>query len=595
MIGDCHTAALVGSDGSIDWLCIPMFDSPACFAALLGNSKNGRWLLAPADPPKKVTRRYRGDSLILETEYETETGAVTVIDCMPPRTREPDLVRMVVGTRGSVKMRMELVIRFDYGWVVPWVQQTKDGIRATAGPDTLVLSTPVELRGEELTTVADFTVSAGERVPFTLLWHASHESTPAIPDAEEAIRTTEAWWKEWSSQCKYDGQWRDAVMRSLVVLKGLTFAPTGGIVAAPTMSLPEKIGGGKNWDYRFCWLRDATFTVYALLNAGYQLEAKEFRDWLVRAVAGLPGELQIAYNILGVRRLTELELDWLSGYENSKPVRVGNAAWNQFQLDVYGEVLDMMYLSRRRGLPESGEVWAVEKAILKFLEDAWQRPDDGIWETRGPRVPITHSRVMAWVAFDRALKAVEHFGCDGPAEKWRAIRDRIHAEVCEQGFNTQLNSFVQTYGSDQLDGSLLMIPLVGFLEKDDPRLAGTVDAIQERMMYKGFVYRHPSPSGEEGLAEKEGSFLACSFWMVDCLELLGRHDEAVKLFERLLSVRNDLGLLAEQYDPLARRQLGNFPQAFSHIGVVNSARNLSMEHGPAKDRHQSSGAAKEKD
>lgn len=595
MIGDCHTAALVGSDGSIDWLCFPMFDSPACFAALLGNSKNGRWLLAPADPPKKVTRRYRGDSLILETEYETETGAVTVIDCMPPRTSEPDLVRLVVGKRGSVKMRMELVIRFDYGWVVPWVQQTKDGIQAIAGPDTLVLSTPIELRGEEMTTVADFAVSAGERVPFTLLWHASHEATPTIPDAEEAIRTTEAWWKEWSSQCRFKGKWRDAVMRSLVVLKGLTFAPTGGIVAAPTMSLPEKIGGRKNWDYRYCWLRDSTFTVYALLNAGYQLEAKEFRDWLVRAVAGLPDELQIAYNILGVRRLTELELDWLSGYESSKPVRVGNAAWNQFQLDVYGEVLDMMYLSRRRGLPESDAAWQVEKAILKFLEDAWQRPDDGIWETRGPRTPITHSRVMAWVAFDRAVKSVEHYGCDGPADKWRAIRDRIHAEVCEQGFNPKLNSFVQTYGSDQLDGSLLMIPLVGFLEKDDPRLKGTVEAIQNEMMYGGFVYRHPSPTGVEGLPEREGSFLVCSFWMVDCLELLGRHEEAVELFERLLSVRNDLGLLAEQYDPVARRQLGNFPQGFSHIGVVNSARNLTAEHGPAKDRHQSSGAAKEKD
>jgi GH15 family glucan-1,4-alpha-glucosidase len=586
MIGDCHTAALVGSDGSIDWLCFPMFDSPACFAALLGEPKNGRWLLAPADRPKNVTRQYRGDSLILETEYETETGAVTVIDCMPPRTREPDLVRMVVGKRGTVRMRMELVIRFDYGWVVPWVRQTDDGIQAIAGHDTLVLRTPVKLRGEEFTTVSDFTVSAGERVPFVLVWHPSHHATPAIPDADDAIRSTEKWWQEWASQCNYEGPWRDAVMRSLVVLKGLSYAPTGAMVAAPTMSLPEKIGGSRNWDYRYCWLRDATFTVYALLNAGYQLEAKEFRDWLVRAVAGLPGELQIAYSILGIRRLTELELDWLPGYENSKPVRIGNAAWNQFQLDVYGEVLDMMHLSRRRGLQSSDAAWAVEKAILKFLEDAWQRPDDGIWEVRGPRIPITHSKVMAWVAFDRGVKAVESFGCEGPVEKWRQIRDRIHAEVCEHGFNSKLNSFVQYYGSDQLDGSLLMIPLVGFLEKDDPRLRGTVDAIQKRLMYKGFVYRHPAKAVEE-LAEKEGSFLACSFWMVDCLMLLGRHDEATELFERLLSVRNDVGLLAEEYDPVAGRQLGNFPQAFSHIGLVNSARNLTARHGPAKDRHQS--------
>ena len=561
MIGDCHTAALVGSDGSIDWLCFPMFDSPACFAALLGNPKNGRWLLAPADPPTKATRRYRGDSLILETEYETETGAVTVIDCMPPRTREPDLVRLVVGKRGTVQMRMELVIRFDYGWVVPWVQQTDDGIRAIAGPDTLVLSTPVKLRGEELTTVADFSVSAGESVPFVLAWHASHETVSDIPDAEEAIRSTEAWWKEWSSQCNYKGPWREAVMRLAGRAQGFDVRTDGGIVAAPTTSLPEKLGGGRNWDYRFCWLRDATFTVYALLNAGYQLEAKEFRDWLVRAVAGLPGELQIAYNILGVRRLTELELDWLSGYENSKPVRIGNAAWNQFQLDVYGEVLDMMYLSRRQGLPESDAVWQVEKEILKFLEEAWQRPDDGIWEMRGPRVPITHSRVMAWVAFDRAVKTIESFGCDGPVEKWREIRDRIHAEVCDQGFNSQLNSFVQTYGSDQLDGSLLMIPLVGFLEKEDPRLAGTVEAIQKGLMYKGFVYRHPPVDGET-LSDREGSFLVCSFWMVDCLELLGRHEEAVELFERLLSVRNDLGLLAEQYDPEAGRSLGIFRRRF---------------------------------
>ncbi len=587
MIGDCHTAALVGIDGSIDWLCFPMFDSPACFAALLGSAKNGRWLLAPTGNATKVSRRYRGDTLILETDYETESGTVTVIDCMPPRTREPDLIRLVVGKHGTVRMRMELVIRFDYGWVVPWVERIEKGIRATAGPDTLVLQAPVELRGEDFTTVADFEVSAGDRVPFVLMWHASNEPAPVTLDVEEAIESTESWWQEWSARCNYEGPWREAVMRSLIVLKGLAFAPTGAIVAAPTTSLPEKIGGNRNWDYRFCWLRDATFTVYALLNAGYQLEAKEFRDWLVRAVAGHPGELQIAYNILGVRRLTELEIDWLSGYENSLPVRTGNAAWNQFQLDVYGEVIDLLHLSRRQGLAENETIWDVEKAILQFLEEAWKRPDDGIWEMRGPRVPITHSKVMAWVAFDRAVKTVECYGLEGPVEKWRRIRDDIHREVCEQGFNQKLNSFVQYYGSDQLDGSLLMIPLVGFLGKDDPRLRGTVDAIQKELMYGGFVYRHDAAGGTDQLPEKEGSFLACSYWLVDCLALLDRREEANELFERLLAIRNDLGLLAEQYDPVAGRLLGNFPQAFSHIGLVNSARNLATEYGPAKDRHQS--------
>jgi GH15 family glucan-1,4-alpha-glucosidase len=584
MIGDCQTAALVGRDGSIDWLCLPWFDSAACFAALLGTEKNGRWLLAPAGSLKKTSRRYQGDSLILETDYETDDGAVTVVDCMPPRSEQADLIRLVTGRAGKVPMRMELVIRFDYGWVVPWVTHIEHGIQAVAGPDTLTLRSPIELRGEDLTTVADFTVSAGERVPFVLSWRASHLPLAADVDAEEAIRFTQDWWREWSSRFTYDGPWRDAVMRSLITLKGLTFAPTGGIVAAATTSLPEHIGGVRNWDYRYCWLRDATFTMYSLLMAGYSAEAKEFRDWLLRAVAGDPTSLQIMYSITGKRRLTELELDWLPGYEGSRPVHIGNAASSQFQLDVYGEVLDMLHTSRRVGLPEDEAAWRFEKALLRFLAKAWKEPDEGIWEVRGPRRHFTHSKVMAWVAFDRAVKAVERNGLEGPVDEWKKWRDAIHAEVCEQGFNSQLSSFVQYYGSDQLDASLLMLPLVKFLPASDPRIQGTVTAIGERLMRDGFVDRYVTQERIDGLPPGEGSFLPCSFWYCDNLAMLGRSEEATELFERLLAVRNDLGLLAEEYDPRAGRLLGNFPQAFSHVGLLNTARNLTPGECPAEHR-----------
>jgi GH15 family glucan-1,4-alpha-glucosidase len=585
MIGDCQTAALVGLDGSIDWLCFPWFDSAACFAAILGTPDNGRWLLCPAKKQTKVERRYRGDTLILETDYETEDGAVTVIDCMPPRDNRADVVRVVVGKRGSVRMRMELVIRFDYGSIVPWVQRTETGISAVAGPDSLFLDTPVELRGEAFTTVADFTVSAGQSIPFALTWYPSHETPPDRCEPDKLIEQTESWWQDWSSHCSYEGPWRDAVMRSLITLKALTFAPTGGIVAAATTSLPEKIGADRNWDYRYCWDRDATFTLYSLLNNGYVEEATAFRDWLLRAVAGHPAELQIMYSIFGARRLTELELDWLPGYENSKPVRIGNAAWKQLQLDVYGEVIDMLHVCRRKGLPGSDPAWRLEVAILEFLEHAWQKPDEGIWEMRGPRRHFTHSKVMAWVAFDRGIRAVEDFDMDGPVDRWREIRKQIHEEVCQRGFNAKLNSFVQSYETEFLDASLLMIPLVGFLPAKDERVIGTVAAIERHMLWKGFVRRYTTRD-VEGQPFHEASFLACSFWYVDNLVLQGRHDEAAEIFERLLAIRNDLGLLAEEYDPVAKRQIGNFPQAFSHVGLVNSAQNLASAEGPAKHRRK---------
>jgi len=584
MIGDCQTAALVGDDGSIDWLCLPAFDSAACFAALLGDRKNGRWLLAPAEAVAPSRRGYRGDTLILETDYETADGAVTVVDCMPPRSEEPDLIRLVVGRAGSVRMRMELIIRFDYGSLVPWVQKADGGITATAGPDTLILQTPVELQGRDLTTFAEFTVSAGEQVPFVLMWYASHLKPPGPVDALKAVAFTESWWKEWSGCCRHEGPWRDAVVRSLIVLKALTFAPTGGIVAAPTTSLPEHIGGVRNWDYRYCWLRDATFTLYSLLEAGYDDEAIAFRNWLLRAVAGDPASLHIMYNIHGARRLPELELSWLDGYEDSRPVRIGNAASEQFQLDVYGEVLGMLYVCRRKGLPESEPEWRFEKALLRFLDEAWTRPDEGIWEVRGPRRHFTHSKVMAWAAFDRAIKTVEHYKLEGPIDDWRKAREAIHREICTRGFNERLGSFVQYYDSDLLDASLLMLPFVGFLPRDDPRLRGTVEAIERTLMRDGFVDRYVTQPHVDGLPPGEASFLPCSFWLVDNLALLGRRDEAVEMFERLLAVRTDLGLLAEEYDPVGRRLLGNFPQAFSHVALVNTARNLSAPEGPAEDR-----------
>jgi GH15 family glucan-1,4-alpha-glucosidase len=587
LIGDCQTAALVGSDGSIDWLCFPNFDSGACFAALLGSPQNGRWLLSPAEPPLSVKRRYRGDSLILETDYETSTGAVTVIDCMPPRSAEPDLVRMVVGRRGTVRMQMELIARFDYGSIVPWVRKVDHSLLAVAGPDCLVLQSPVPLHGRDLTTVADFMVGAGQEVPLVLMWYPSHQPAPGPVNAREAVDFTDSWWQTWSKSCAYQGRWCEAVRRSLITLKALTFAPTGGIVAAPTTSLPEQLGSVRNWDYRFCWLRDATFTLYCLLVAGYTDEATAWRDWLLRAVAGDPNRLQIMYGIFGQRRLTEFELPWLAGYEQSQPVRVGNAASEQFQLDVYGEVLDMLHVCRKQGISESETDWRFQRALLHFLESAWRQPDEGIWEVRGPRRHFTHSKVMAWVAFDRAVKAVEQSDRSGPAAAWRQIRDEIHAEICAQGFNQQLGAFVQYYGSDEFDASLLMIPLVGFLPANDSRMQGTLAAIEKNLMREGLVDRYATRQHVDGLPPGEGSFLPCSFWYADNLALAGRYDEAVEMFERLLSLRTDLGLLAEEYDPVGKRLLGNFPQAFSHVGLVNTARNLTTTSGPAQDRQRS--------
>jgi GH15 family glucan-1,4-alpha-glucosidase len=584
LIGDCLTAALVSRGGSINWLCFPRFDSGACFAALLGKPEHGRWLLAPAGNVRAAARRYRPGTLVLETDYETDDGAVTVIDCMPPRSGEPDVVRLVAGRRGRVRLRMELVIRFEYGSVVPWVRRTERGIRAIAGPDALVLDTPVELRGENLTTVADFDVAAGQEVPFVLSWFRSHESTPQPIDAADTVRHTDEWWRAWSGRCTYKGPWREAVLRSLVTLKALIYAPTGGMVAAPTTSLPEQLGGVRNWDYRYCWVRDASFTLFGLMRCGYVEEARAWRDWLLRAVAGEPSQLNILYGLGGERRLPEIELDWLPGYEGARPVRVGNAAWRQFQLDVYGEVMGLLYLARRSGLEPDENAWRVERALLEHLESAWERPDEGIWEVRGPRRHFTHSKVMAWVAFDRAVKAVEKFGQDGPVERWRRLRDAVHADVCRRGFDPSQNSFVQYYGSTDLDASLLMIPLVGFLPAHDPRVAGTVEAVQRHLVTDGFVARYPTRSGVDWLPPGEGAFLACSFWLTDCLDLLGRRDEAVRHFERLVELRNDVGLLAEEYDPGSRRLVGNFPQAFSHIALVNSACNLARDPGAPADR-----------
>lgn len=587
VIGDCHTAALVARDGSIDWLCFPRFDSGACFAALLGSEENGRWLLSPTNKIHSVRRRYREDTLVLETDYETEDGAVTLIDCMPPRSKEPDVVRMVVGRRGQVRMRMRLTIRFDYGSIVPWVRRTHKGIRAIAGPDTLVLQTNVDLRGEGLTTIAEFTVSEGERVPFVLLWHPSHELTPSIDDPQDTIVHTERWWREWSSRCTYEGPWRANVLRSLITLKALTYAPTGGIVAAPTTSLPEQLGGTRNWDYRYCWIRDATFTLYSLIHGGYTDEAHAWRDWLLRAVAGKPSELNIMYGLAGERRLTELEIGWLPGYEGSAPVRTGNAAHQQFQLDVYGEVMDALYVARREGLPPDENAWRVQKALIEFLESAWTKPDEGIWEVRGPRRHFTHSKVMAWVAVDRTVKAIERFGFKGPVERWRKLCSAIHDEVCRKGFDTERNTFVQFYGGKELDASLLMIPLVGFLSPDDPRVRGTIAAIQSDLVRDGFVARYNPKEEVDGLPPGEGVFLPCTFWLADNLALQGRLSDAQQLFERLLSLCNDVGLLSEEYDSQKRRLVGNFPQAFTHVSLINTACNLSRATGPAKDRRES--------
>jgi GH15 family glucan-1,4-alpha-glucosidase len=580
LIGDLQTAALVGRDGSIDWACFPRFDSAACFAALLGTSDHGRWVVAPRGDSWQADRRYHPNSLVLETDWETDGGAVRVIDFMPPRGKAPDIVRIVEGLRGEVEMSSELVIRFDYGTTIPWVRRMDDSRIAVAGPDALCFRTPVENRGENMRTIGDFTVRQGDRVPFVLTWYPSNERPPPAIDAEDALQDTMEYWDEWADTCAYKGRWQEEVHQSLIVLKALTYAPTGGMVAAPTASLPEKIGGERNWDYRFCWLRDATLTLLAFLNAGYLEEAGAWRTWLLRAAAGDPAAIQIMYGVAGERRLSEFTLDHLPGYEGSKPVRVGNAAAEQFQLDVFGEVMDAMHQGRVHDLEVSKEAWALQRRLLSFLEHAWKEPDEGIWEVRGPPRHFTHSKVMAWVAFDRGVQAVERFGRAGPVDRWREVRTKIHREICEKGFDVELNSFTQSYGSKRLDASLLIIPLVGFLPADDSRMVGTVAAIGRELFQEGFVYRYSHDEEVQhvdGLPPGEGAFLPCTFWFADNLALQGRLDEAEEIFQRLLDLRSDLGLLAEEWDPSTRRQLGNFPQAFTHVALVNTAFNLDRE------------------
>ena len=576
LIGDLETGALVGNDGSIDWLCWPRFDSDACFAALLGTSDNGRWLIRPIDEKAQVTRRYRGDSLVLETRFETAAGAVTILDFMPPGG-SLDLVRIVVGERGRVAMRTELVVRFGYGERVPWVNRQEDGtLRAVAGPDQIVLRTDAEVHGDGPRTVGEFSVSEGERLGFTLTYGPSHLPPPEPTDAEAALEATEAFWREWASKAKPDASpGGRAVTRSLLTLRALTYAATGGMVAAPTTSLPETLGGIRNWDYRYCWLRDATLSLLALMASGYFEEASAWRDWLQRAVAGTPEQTQIMYGIGGERRLREWEVDWLPGYEGSQPVRIGNGAHDQLQLDVFGDVMNAMYVAHRGGVANSVDGWSLQRALLAHLTTIWSQPDRGIWESRGAPRHFTFSKVMAWVAFDRGIKLAEEAGLEGPIEEWRALAATIHAEVCAKGFDPRLNSFVQSYGSTFLDGSLLLIPATGFLPADDPRIIGTIAAIEGRLVVDGFVMRHDPAEVETGLQHGEGAFLACSFWLVDAWVMLGRREEAQALFDRLLALRNDVGLLSEAYDVKAKRLLGNFPQAFSHLALINSAHNLA--------------------
>jgi GH15 family glucan-1,4-alpha-glucosidase len=585
LIGDCETAALVSRAGSIDWLCWPRFDSPACFAGLLGGPEHGRWLIAPRDAAARVTRQYRDNTLILETRIDTADGAVTLVDFMPLRGRHSVVVRLVRGERGRVQMRTELVLRFDYGRTVPWVTRLDDGTwRAIAGPDMVVLRTPVDLRGEDLTTVAEFDVAAGDTIPFVLAYGSSHLDAPEPIPPDPALEQTEAYWTRWASRNRSGGEWTDAVLRSLITLKALTYTPTGGIVAAPTTSLPELIGGTRNWDYRLCWLRDATLTLLALMNAGYYDEAGAWRDWLLRAAAGAPAQAQIIYGLAGERHLPEFELPWLPGYERSAPVRIGNAAHGQLQLDVYGEVMDALHQARCGGLNPREADWAFQRALLRHLEQIWDQPDQGIWEVRSAPKHFTHSKVMAWVALDRGIRAIEAHGLEGPHQRWRRVRDRIHGEVCERGYSRELGSFVQSYESRELDASLLLLPTMGFLPASDPRIRGTVEAIERRLLVDGLVLRYDPSTCDDGLAQGEGVFLACSFWLVDAYALMGRTEDARRLFERLLAIRNDVGLLAEEYDPRARRLVGNFPQAFSHIALVTTAHNLSRTVKPAHQR-----------
>jgi GH15 family glucan-1,4-alpha-glucosidase len=576
LIGDGRTAALVGRDGSIDWLCVPRFDAPACFAALLGGPEHGRWRIAPVAAVERTGRRYRGHTLILETDFETAGGTVRVVDCMPLAKDRCDIVRHVECLSGEVEMRMELVIRFDYGHVVPWVRRIDGHLLATAGPDTLELGASVPTHGERMKTVAHFTLRQGERACFALNYRASHDPAPPALDAQAALQATERAWTEWAARSRYRGRWPDAVMRSLITLKALIYEPTGGIVAAPTTSLPEQFGGVRNWDYRFCWLRDATFTLNTLLLAGYTDEAVAWCRWLLRAVAGSAKDLQVLYGVQGERRLPETELAWLPGYDGAAPVRVGNAAARQFQLDIYGEVMDTLHLARSVGLEPEPHVWQIQKALVAFVAAHWTEPDEGIWEIRGPRRHFTHSKMMAWVALDRAVKAVERFGLKGPLDEWRRLRDEIHAQVCSAGFDARRGCFVQHYGSSDLDASLLLMPLVGFLPPADPRVRSTIDAIQRELVVDGLVLRYPTANRVDGLPPGEGTFLPCTFWLADSLAVCGRGAEAEAVFERLLAACNDVGLLSEEYDPRTRRMMGNFPQALTHMALVNTARLLSM-------------------
>jgi GH15 family glucan-1,4-alpha-glucosidase len=585
LIGDCETAALVSRAGSIDWLCWPRFDSGACFAALLGGPEHGRWLIEAADSNARITRRYRENTLILETHIETSDGAVTVIDFMPPRGRNSDVVRIVRGERGRVRMHTELVLRFDYGSSVPWVNHLPDGtFRAIAGPDMVLLHTPVPLRGRDLTTIGEFDVSAGTTIPLVLTHGHSHLDPPDAIDPESSLDATEAFWTEWAARSESRGEWADAVTRSLITLKALTYAPTGGIVAAPTTSLPEQLGGSRNWDYRFCWLRDATLTLLALMNAGYYDEACAWRDWLLRAAAGAPSQVQIMYGLAGERRLTEYVIPWLPGYEQSSPVRIGNAAHSQVQLDVFGEVMDALHQARRGGLHPREADWAFQRALLEQLEQVWDLPDEGIWEVRGERRHFTHSKVMAWVALDRGIRAAEAFNLNGPVSRWKVLRQSIHDEVCSRGFDRQLGSFVQSYGSKELDASLLLLPTMGFLPATDARIKATIEAVERRLFIDGFLLRYDTATSDDGLPPGEGAFLACSFWMADAYLLIGRVGDARRLFERLLLLRNDVGLLSEEYDTGPRRFVGNFPQAFSHIALINTAHNLARATKPAEQR-----------
>ncbi len=585
IIGDLHTSALVGRDGSIDWLCLPRFDSAACFAKLLGDDDHGSWRIAPKGSHGATHRHYRGETLVLESEFVTDEGTVRIIDCMPIRQEHPEVVRLVEGVRGTVTMEMTLTIRYGYGQIVPWVRTVDGTLQAIAGPDGLSLWTPIETKGKDFSTVAEFKVTEGQRVPFSLTWFPGSEEPPRPIDADYAIRDTELWWTDWASQCTYVGDYREAVVRSLITLKALTYEPTGGIVAAATTSLPETLGGNRNWDYRFCWLRDATLTLESLMRGGFYQEAMAWRNWLLRATAGDPSQMQIMYGAAGERRLDEWEIDWLPGYEGSAPVRIGNAAAGQFQLDVYGEVMSALYESAPNAGAGENPAWEFQLALMDFVRDGWREPDDGIWEVRGPRRHFTHSKVMAWVAVDRAIKTADKCTLDGPIQQWKKIRQEIHDQVCDQGFNADKGSFTQYYGSDQLDASLLMIPLVGFLPAHDPRVRGTIEAVERELVEGGFVlrYRTVDTGDVDGLSGREGAFLACSFWLADCLSMLGRDHDARQLLDRLMGLRNDLGLLSEEYDPVAGRLVGNFPQAFSHVSLINSASKLAGHDKPTSE------------